>query len=200
MDRRSISITASRCTPGAVPTESTSKGSLPPVIANDTTKASLPVNRLERHAGKLARAVLRGGGDGDTASLPDPPLVPRSRFQPRLKASRSAFERLDESCDVKERPVTIEQLLREKRDDIQRIAAKHGAYNVRVFGSVARGEARPESDVDLLIDVGQTTSSWFPAGLILDLEELLGRRVQVVTEKALNPDLRDHVLREAVPL
>jgi uncharacterized protein len=96
--------------------------------------------------------------------------------------------------------VTLDQLLREKRDAIQRIAARHGAYNIRVFGSVARREDRLESDIDLLIDVGPTTSSWFPAGLILDLEALLGRRVQMVTEKALHPDLRDHVRQEAVPL
>ena len=96
--------------------------------------------------------------------------------------------------------VTLEQLLHEKRDDIKRIAARHGASNIRVFGSVARGEAGPESDIDILIDVGPTTSSWFPAGLILDLEDLLGRRVEVITEKALNPALRDLVLREAIPL
>jgi len=96
--------------------------------------------------------------------------------------------------------MTIEHLLREKRDDIKRIAAKHGAYNLRVFGSVARQEERPESDIDFLIEVGPTTSSWFPAGLILDLEALLGRPVQIVTEKALHPDLRDHVLEEALPL
>ena len=95
---------------------------------------------------------------------------------------------------------TLDQLLGEKRDDIKRIAARHGAYNIRVFGSVARGEAGPGSDIDLLIDVGPTTSSWFPAGLILDLEDLLGRRVEVITEKALNPELRDHVLREAIPI
>ena len=99
-----------------------------------------------------------------------------------------------------EQVVTLDQLLYEKRDDIKRIAARHGAYNIRVFGSVARGEAGPESDIDILIDVGPTTSSWFPAGLILDLEDLLGQRVEVITEKALNPELRDHVLREAIPL
>jgi len=92
------------------------------------------------------------------------------------------------------------ELLQNRRDDIRRIATKHGAYNLRVFGSVARGEARPESDIDLLIEKGPTTSSWFPAGLVLELEEMLGRRVEIVTEKALNPDLRDRVLSEAIPL
>ena len=94
----------------------------------------------------------------------------------------------------------INQTIQKKRDDIKRIAAKHGAYNVRVFGSVARGEARPDSDIDLLVDVGPTTSSWFPAGLIMDLEKLLDHRVEIVVEKALNPDLRERVLREAIPL
>jgi predicted nucleotidyltransferase len=96
--------------------------------------------------------------------------------------------------------MAIRQVLEEKREDILNIAAKHGAYNVRVFGSVARGEDRPDSDVDLLVDVGTTTSSWFPAGLILDLEQILGRQVEVVTENGLNPLLKERVLREAVPL
>jgi len=94
----------------------------------------------------------------------------------------------------------IEQLLYEKRNDILSIAARHGAHNIRIFGSVVRGQAGPDSDIDFLIDVGPTTSSWFPAGLILDLEEILSRRVEIVTEKALNPYIRDHVLREAVAL
>ena len=92
------------------------------------------------------------------------------------------------------------ELLQQKRDDIRRIATKHGACNLRVFGSVARGEARPDSDIDLLIEKGPTTSSWFPAGLVLELEEMLGRRVEIVTEKALTPYLRDRVLSEAIPL
>ena len=96
--------------------------------------------------------------------------------------------------------MNIEQFLHEKRDDIRSIAAKHGAYNIRIFGSAVRGEVGPDSDIDFLIDVGPTTSSWFPAGLILDLEEILGRRVEIVTDKALNPYIRDHVLREAIPL
>lgn len=94
----------------------------------------------------------------------------------------------------------MDGILREKGDEIRRIAARHGAYNVRVFGSVARGEARPDSDIDLLIDVGPTTGSWFPAGLVLELEELLGRRVEVITERALDPHLRDRVLQEAIRL
>ncbi len=57
-----------------------------------------------------------------------------------------------------------------------------------------------ESDIDLLIDAGPSTSSWFPAGLILDLEDLLSHRVEIISEKALNPEIRDRVLREAVPL
>ena len=96
--------------------------------------------------------------------------------------------------------MAFRQILKEKRNDILNLAAKHGAYNVRVFGSVARGEDRPDSDVDLLVDVGTATSSWFPAGLILDLEQILGRQVEIVTERGLNPHLREHVLREAVPL
>jgi predicted nucleotidyltransferase len=71
---------------------------------------------------------------------------------------------------------------------------------VRVFGSVARGEARHDSDLDLLVDTGPETSSWFPAGLVLDLEEILGCKVEVVTERGLNPYLKERVLQEALPL
>ena len=96
--------------------------------------------------------------------------------------------------------MNIEQILHKKRDEIRKIAAKHGAHNIRIFGSVVRGEVGQDSDIDFLIDAGPTTSSWFPAGLILDLEEILGRRVEIVTEKALNPYIREHVLAEAKPL
>jgi uncharacterized protein len=84
------------------------------------------------------------------------------------------------------------------RELIRRIAERHGARNVRIFGSVARGDSRPDSDLDLLVDVGPSTSPWFPGGLVAELEEALGRRVDVVTESALSPALRDHVLSEAV--
>jgi uncharacterized protein len=94
----------------------------------------------------------------------------------------------------------IAELLRARREEILRLAERHGAAEVRVFGSVARGEAGPDSDVDFLVKTGPRTSPWFPAGLILDLEELLGRPVDVVTEGALHWYLRDRILSEAVPL
>ncbi len=87
-----------------------------------------------------------------------------------------------------------------KRDEILRLAAKHGAGNVRIFGSVARGQDTLSSDVDFLVDVVGETSPWFPGSLIADLEELLGRPVQVVTHRALSPLIREHVLKEAQPL
>jgi len=90
--------------------------------------------------------------------------------------------------------------LRRQRDAILATASRHGARNVRVFGSVVRGEARPDSDIDLLVDVGAEHSAWFPAGLILDLEDLLGQRVHVLTEAALRSYLRSEILQEAVRL
>jgi hypothetical protein len=94
----------------------------------------------------------------------------------------------------------IDELLKEKREEILRIAAQHGAYNVRVFGSVARGEASAESDIDFLIDVGVNHSRWFPGGLLADLEDLLGCKVDIVTENGLHRLIRERVLKEAVPL
>ncbi len=96
--------------------------------------------------------------------------------------------------------MSAEQLIDQRRDEIASIAARHGAHHVRVFGSFARGEARSDSDIDLLVEAGPQTSAWFPAGLILELEALLGRRVDVVTESGLNPELRDSVMRDARPL
>ncbi len=91
-------------------------------------------------------------------------------------------------------------LVRTKREQILRLARRHGVRGVRVFGSMARGDAGPQSDVDLLVEVGPDSSPWFPGGLIAELEELLGRRVQVVTEQGLDDLLRERVLEEAVPL
>lgn len=90
----------------------------------------------------------------------------------------------------------MKALTSEDKDKIRALARKHGAENVRVFGSFARGDNRPDSDLDILVDAGAKTSSWFPAGLILDLQELLGCHVDVVTEKGLNPLIREHVMKE----
>ena len=95
----------------------------------------------------------------------------------------------------------IKQLLQQKRQEILTLAAKHGAYNVRVFGSVVRGEATSTSDIDFLIDYDRAkTSPWFPGSLLVDLEDLLGYKVDIVTEKSLNQLIRDRILKEAVPL
>jgi uncharacterized protein len=91
-------------------------------------------------------------------------------------------------------------VVRAKREQILQLARRHGVTGVRVFGSMARGDAGPQSDVDLLIEVGPDPSPWFPGGLVAELEELLGRRVQVVTERGLDELLRERVLEEAVPL
>ncbi|MCH7787696.1 MAG: nucleotidyltransferase family protein [Chloroflexi bacterium] len=94
----------------------------------------------------------------------------------------------------------INELLEAKRDEILRIAAKHGARNVRIFGSVARGEADEQSDVDFLVDMEPGRSLMDRAGLVVDLEELLGRKVDVATERVLKPRIRDRIFREAVSI
>lgn len=96
--------------------------------------------------------------------------------------------------------VEIRQLLESKREDILRIAAQHGARNIRVFGSVARGEARDDSDVDFLVEFETGTSLLTHAGLIVALEDLLGRKVDVAPEKTLKERIRDRVLSEALPI
>lgn len=87
-----------------------------------------------------------------------------------------------------------------KRDDIIRIARRYGASNVRVFGSVARGNADAASDLDLLVDLEPGRSLFDLGGLLMELQELLGCRVDVVTEAGLRPRLRERVLKEAMPL
>ncbi|MBZ0169773.1 nucleotidyltransferase [Candidatus Methylomirabilis lanthanidiphila] len=93
--------------------------------------------------------------------------------------------------------MTLEQLLKDERDAILRIAVRHGAYNIRVFGSAARGEALEDSDIDLLVEFEPGRSLLDHTALVLELEELLGRKVDVVTEKGLYWLLRRRILKEA---
>ncbi len=94
----------------------------------------------------------------------------------------------------------LSTLLREKRDDILRIAARHGASNVRVFGSVARGEADEESDIDFLVDLAPDRSLLDLGGLWWGLNDLLGGKADVITEQGLRDHIRERVLAEAAPL
>ena len=94
----------------------------------------------------------------------------------------------------------VPMLLRAKREDVLRLAARHGARNIRIFGSVARGEAGPDSDLDVLVDMEPGRSLFDMGGLLMDLQDLLGCKVDVVTEKGLHWYVRARVLEEAVPL
>ena len=96
--------------------------------------------------------------------------------------------------------MTIEQLVHEKRDEVQRIAAKHGARNIRVFGSVARGEIKAESDVDLLVTFSKPTSLLKMVGLERELSATIGRKVDLLTTKSVSPYLRNRILKESRPI
>jgi uncharacterized protein len=96
--------------------------------------------------------------------------------------------------------MNIYELLQVKKEDILQTAAKYGAYNVRIFGSVARKEADVDSDVDFLVDLQPGRSLFDLGGLLMELQEILGRNVDIVTEKGLRQRLRERVLKEAVIL
>lgn len=94
----------------------------------------------------------------------------------------------------------VTTVLSSKREDILRIAARHGARNVRVFGSIARGQADEASDIDLLVSFDPEASLLQHAALIRELREFLGCPVDVVDDEGLRPGMRDRVLNEATPL
>jgi predicted nucleotidyltransferase len=96
--------------------------------------------------------------------------------------------------------MNLQILLKQKRELVLETAAHYGAYDVRVFGSVARGEADEASDIDLLVKLEPGRSLMDLGGLLYDLQNLLGTEVDVVTEKGLRARIREQVLREAVPL
>ena len=96
--------------------------------------------------------------------------------------------------------VTLDTLRAQQREEILRLAERRGAHSVRVFGSVAQGEANEDSDLDLLVAWEPGRSLMDHAGLVQDLQELLGMKVHVGTEKSLHWYVRDRILREATPL
>jgi predicted nucleotidyltransferase len=95
----------------------------------------------------------------------------------------------------------LKELLQKERETIIQIAAKHGAYNIRIFGSVARGEETETSDIDFLIDYDLSRiTAWFPGGLIQDLETLLNRKVDIVTANSLHSLIQEKVFKETINL
>ncbi|KYC39426.1 DNA polymerase subunit beta [Scytonema hofmannii PCC 7110] len=93
----------------------------------------------------------------------------------------------------------LKEVLQGKREEILSIAAKHGACNIRIFGSVARGEETDTSDIDFLIDYDlNKITPWFSSGLVQDLESLLNRKVDVVTTNSLHYFIQDKVFKEAI--
>jgi len=94
----------------------------------------------------------------------------------------------------------IQSQLIKKRDEILSIAAKHGAYNVKLFGSIVRGESTDMSDIDFLVDFEEGRSLFDLIAFKQDLEDMLGRKVDVVTNEALHWYIREQVMNEAVPL
>ncbi len=102
---------------------------------------------------------------------------------------------------IQEKHFRIRELLGDKREQILMLAEKHGAKNVRVFGSVAHGEATSESDIDFLVDWDYSRiSAWGGIGLYTELESLLQRKVDITSEKELHWYIHERVLKEAVPL
>ena len=93
----------------------------------------------------------------------------------------------------------IEEILGDKREEIKALARQHGVSNVRVFGSIVRGEATDDSDIDLLVD-GLENAAWGGGRLLMDLQTLLGRKVDLVSEGDLHTLIRERVLQEAKPL
>ncbi len=94
----------------------------------------------------------------------------------------------------------ISKIIKEKRRQVLQIAASHGARNIQVFGSLARGEAGPASDLDILVQLDPDRSLLDLIAIKQDLEDLLGCQVDVVTKAAISPYIRDQILKEAVAL
>ena len=121
-----------------------------------------------------------------------------------MKLFDDAFGRLlkaiESKKDLSQQSQLLDPLLREKREEILRIAARHGATNVRVFGSMARGEADANSDVDFLVDLEKGRSLFDLGGLQMELQGTLKRPVDVATERGLRERIRERALKDVVAL
>ena len=96
--------------------------------------------------------------------------------------------------------MSILELLRQQRSEILKLASQHGARNVRIFGSAARGEAETDSDIDFLVELEPDRTLFDLGALLMDLQDLLGRKIDVVTDDSIYWLLRRKILKEAVPL
>ncbi|MGQ9908061.1 MAG: nucleotidyltransferase domain-containing protein [Candidatus Flexifilum sp.] len=148
----------------------------------------------------LVADVLRtlaeaGSFDAVLAAYPE---ISADDIRAALEYAAREIERHPPAPEIR-RPYTLDDL-RRHRDAILRIAAEHNASNVRVFGSVARGDARPGSDVDLLVQFDQGATLWERLGLPDQISHLLGCKVDVSDEQALRPEVRPEVLKDATPL
>ncbi len=127
-----------------------------------------------------------------------PTFSPRLESLARLYLSRGKIEQVV----VVQVPklMNIPGLLKEKRERILEVAAKYGAYNVRIFGSMVRGEANDKSDIDFLVQLEPRCGLFDWLHLEEDLEKLLGKRVDVIQEEAMKGKMRERALKEAIPL
>src|SRR5664280_119835 len=169
------------------------------------------------HAARSAFDPTRTAARTSNRAAASPGTGPRGPARPRATdrttpcragfAPREPGTGTPQSCEGPQRlqsprvaTMGIEELLSENRPAILRAAKAHGAGNVRVFGSVARGEASADSDVDLLVDLEPGRSLLDHAALVIELEALLGRKVDIAIARGLRSRIRDRVLKEAIPL
>ena len=96
--------------------------------------------------------------------------------------------------------MNLDELIKQKRKDILDLAGKYGAYNIRIFGSVARGQANKDSDIDFLVDLKSDRSLWDLGGLWAELNTLLKVRIEVFTENTLKENIRENAFKEAIPI
>lgn len=122
--------------------------------------------------------------------------IVRYQYRAELNCSYTSYK----TTLIKGQVMTIYELLQANRERILQTASQYGAYNVRIFGSVARGEADASSDVDFLVEMEPGRSLFDLGGLLMDLQELLNCKVDIVTEKGLRERIRERVLREAISL